>query len=93
MLSITNHQRNANQNEVSLHTHHNGYHQKTRNREFPGGLVVKNLALSLLWLRFDPWPRDFRKLQVQPKNSPEIISVGEDVGKRQAWCTVDGNVN
>ena len=30
--------------------------------EFPGGLAVKDLALSLLWLRlllwyrFDPWP-------------------------------------
>ena len=23
--------------------------------EFPGGLEVKNLALSLLWHRFDPW--------------------------------------
>ena len=23
--------------------------------EFPGGLVVKDLVLSLLWLRFDPW--------------------------------------
>ena len=25
-------------------------------KEFPGGLVVKDLGLSLLWLRFDPWP-------------------------------------
>ena len=23
--------------------------------EFPGGLVVKDLALLLLWHRFDPW--------------------------------------
>ena len=23
---------------------------------FPDGLAVKDLALSLLWLRFDPWP-------------------------------------
>ena len=22
--------------------------------------MVKDLALSLLWLRFDPWPRNFR---------------------------------
>ena len=27
--------------------------------EFPGGLSVENLALSLLWLQFDPWPRNF----------------------------------
>ena len=25
-------------------------------REFLGGLVVKDMALSLLWHRFDPWP-------------------------------------
>ena len=28
-------------------------------REFPGGLVVKDLVLSLLWLGFDPWCRNF----------------------------------
>ena len=27
-------------------------------REFPGGLAVKDLALLLLWLRFNPWPRN-----------------------------------
>ena len=26
-------------------------------REFPGGLVDKDLVLSLPWLRFDPWPK------------------------------------
>ena len=26
--------------------------------EFPGGLEVKDPALSLLWHRFDPWPRE-----------------------------------
>ena len=25
--------------------------------EFPGNLVVKDPALSLLWCRFNPWPR------------------------------------
>ena len=41
--------------------------------EFPGGLVVKDLALSLLWLRsplwhrFDPWPGKFHILSGQPK--------------------------
>ena len=34
-------------------------------KEFPGGLVVKNSELSLLWFRllmwlgFSPWPRNF----------------------------------
>ena len=29
---------------------------KYSKEEFPGGLVVKDPALSLLWHRFDPWP-------------------------------------
>lgn len=32
--------------------------------EFPAGLVVKDSALSLLWLRFDPWPENFYIPQV-----------------------------
>ena len=35
--------------------------------EFPGGLVVKDLVLLLLWLRFSPRPGNFCMLQVQPK--------------------------
>ena len=27
--------------------------------EFPGGLAVKDLALSLLWCGFAPWPGSF----------------------------------
>ena len=27
--------------------------------EFSGGLVVKDLAMSPLWLQFDPWPWNF----------------------------------
>jgi len=27
-------------------------------REFPGGLVAKNMVLSLLWHGFNPWPRN-----------------------------------
>ena len=30
-----------------------------KRKEFPGGLAVKDLALLLLWLRFDPKPRNF----------------------------------
>ena len=29
---------------------------------FPGGLEVKDPALSLLWCRFDPWPKNFSML-------------------------------
>ena len=35
--------------------------------EFPGGLAVKDLALSPLWLRFNPWPGNFHMLQEWPK--------------------------
>ena len=40
--------------------------------EFHGGLVVKDLALSLLWLRlllwlgFNPWPLNFHMLRAWP---------------------------
>ena len=27
--------------------------------EFPGGLAVRDLALSLLWQGFDPWSQNF----------------------------------
>ena len=27
--------------------------------KFPGGVVVKDMALSLVWHRFDPWPGTF----------------------------------
>jgi len=43
------------------------------NLEFPNGLVVKDLALSLLWLRslwwcaFNSWPRNFCRLLAWPK--------------------------
>ena len=33
-------------------------HGKSMSGEFPGGLTVKDPALSLLWQRFDPCPRE-----------------------------------
>ena len=35
--------------------------------EFPGDLAVMDPALSLLWLGFNPWPRNFHLGQVQQK--------------------------
>ena len=35
--------------------------------ELPGCLVVKDSMLSLLWLRFYPWPENFYVLWVYPK--------------------------
>ena len=48
--------------------------------EFPGSLVVKDLALSLLWLgsqlwqEFDPWPLNFCMLWVWPKKGSNLTS-------------------
>ena len=35
--------------------------------EFSGGLEVKDSVLLPPWLRFSPWPRNFRMLRAQPK--------------------------
>ena len=50
---------------------------------------VKELALprqqrgSLLWCRFDPWPRNFHKLWVQPKRKKKK----ESENSNEAGCT------
>ena len=36
-------------------------------QEFPGGLVVKDLMMSLLWLGYRPWSRSFWILWAGPK--------------------------
>ena len=42
--------------------------------EFPGGLVIKDLALSLLWCGFSPWPGNFRMSWAQhPPQKKKII--------------------
>ena len=43
-------------------------------REFHGGLAVKDPALSLLWLGFNPWPRNFHS-QKKVDNLAEALSV------------------
>ena len=40
---------------------------KKKKLEFLGGLAVKDLTLSPLWYRFDPWPGNLHMLQVKPK--------------------------
>ena len=42
---------------------------KVDTQEFPGGPEVKDPALSLLWHRFDPCPRNLHTPQAQPKNN------------------------
>lgn len=41
----------------------------TRLLEFPSGPAVKDQALSLMWLRFDPRPRNFCLPRVWPKQN------------------------
>ena len=36
-------------------------------RGLPGGIVVKDSALSLLWFKFNPWPRNFCMLSAAKK--------------------------
>ena len=45
--------------------------------EFPGGMVVKDSALSLLWLGFDPWTGNF----CMPQPLPNIY-----IKYHLAWC-------
>ena len=40
--------------------------------EFPGDLVVRDSALSRLWLGFASWPGSFCMLQVQPKKKKKV---------------------
>ena len=39
--------------------------KKLNIEEFPGGLMVKNVALFLLRLRFDPWTSNCHMLRMQ----------------------------
>ena len=41
--------------------------EKKCSEGFPGSLMVKDSALSLLWLRFDPWLGNFCMPRDQPK--------------------------
>ena len=43
-------------------------------------MMVKDSALSLLWLGFDPWPGNFCMLQAQPKKKKkEENSCGSEI--------------
>ena len=39
--------------------------------EFPGGLVVKDMVLSLLWLGFDFWP-ELLHAMAKNKQKPKL---------------------
>ena len=41
--------------------------KKKKGSFFPGGIAIKDSVLSLLWLRFNPWSRNFCTPQAGPK--------------------------
>lgn len=41
---------------ISLDLYYNPAWKVRENQEFPGGLAIKDLALSPLWRGFNPWP-------------------------------------
>ena len=45
--------------------------KKSEGWEFPGGLVVKDSALSLLWIGFNPWPRELPQAAGAPPKKKE----------------------
>ena len=59
--------------------------------KFPGGLAVKHSVLSflwlqlLLWLRFNPWLRNFLMLRAQQKNGREERRKERRKGGREAY--------
>ena len=52
--------------------------QSINQSKFPSGLAVKDLVLSLLWLRFDPWPGYFCMLQAQQKKKKKKKKIKEN---------------
>ena len=56
--------------------------------EFPDGLVVKDLALSLLWLGFNPWPGDFHAVGMA-KKTHKTKTLGH-LQRKNACCLPKG---
>ena len=55
-------------------------------KEFPDLLAIKDLVLSLLWLMFDSWPRNFRELRVQERKKggkKEVREKGRVGGRKK----------
>ena len=43
--------------------------------KFPGGLAIKDLVLSLLWLEFIPGPGNFHIPQAQPSFPQKTLNI------------------
>ena len=70
---------------------------KVGTQGFPGGLAVKDSALPLLWLRFDPWCSNSHMLQARQKKKEEeeegwALSTLLDVGLQRFDKVYTNNV-
>ena len=60
---------------------------KKKVMEFPGGLVLKDPALSLLWCRFSPWPGSFLHALDTTKTKPNHAKQQENPKpKAKMYC-------
>ena len=66
-----------------------GYQRANGWGEFPGGLEVKDLALSLLWCRLHPWLRNFHIPWAQTKKKKKKKKTS-GVSESQDWTQVSG---
>lgn len=48
------------------------YFEKGNKLEFPGGVAVKDVALSLLWLGFDSWPQELPHASSEAKKEKDF---------------------
>ena len=69
--------------------------------EFPGGLAVKDLVLSLSWWEFDPWPGNlYMPWACTPKEKEKEMICQKDieatlspVASEQQWDNMNNIVN
>ena len=61
-------------------------------KEFPGGLVVKDLGLSLMWLGYDPWSQNFQMQQARPPKSIQIKTKRREQGEKQGAQALWNNI-
>ena len=53
-------------------SHHGQSRQSRHLGEFPGGVAVKDVALSLLWLGFDSWPQELPHTSSEAKKEKDF---------------------
>ena len=54
-----------------------------KHEEFPSGSVVKDMALSVLWLRFNHWTGNFHMTQARQKERKKERKKEREEGKKE----------